>query len=35
MRAAGLDEAQVPGRDPGVAGEIELAQAAALPPLAQ
>ena len=35
MGAAGFDKAQMPGRDPGVAGEIELAQAPALPPLTQ
>jgi hypothetical protein len=35
MCAPGFDKAQVPGRDPGVAGEIELAQPAALPPPAQ
>ena len=35
MGAAGFDKAQMPGRDAGVAGEIELAQAPALPPLAQ
>jgi hypothetical protein len=35
MRAAGFDETQMPGRDPGVTGEVELAQAPALPPLAQ
>src|SRR6516225_12050618 len=31
----GFDKAQMPGRDPGLAGEVELAHAAALPPLAQ
>jgi hypothetical protein len=35
LRATGLDKAQMPGRDPGVAGEIELAQPPALAPLAQ
>jgi len=35
MGAAGFDETQMPGRDPRVTGEIELAQASALPPLAQ
>ena len=33
--AAGLDEAQVPGGDVGLYGQVELAQPAALPPLAQ
>jgi hypothetical protein len=35
MGAASFDKAQMPGRDAGVAGEIELAQAPALPPLTQ
>src|SRR5215471_19622255 len=33
--ASGFDKAQMPGRDPGLAGEVELAHAAALTPLAQ
>ena len=33
--AAGLDEAEMPRRNLGVAGEIELAEMAALPPLPQ
>ena len=33
LRAAGFDEAQMPGGNAGVAGEVELAEAAALPPL--
>jgi hypothetical protein len=32
---SGLQEAQMPGRGPGLEGEVELAQAAALAPLAQ
>jgi hypothetical protein len=32
---AQFDKAQMPGRDPGLAGEVELAHAAALTPLAQ
>ena len=35
MGAAGFDKAQMSGLDPGFTGEIELAQAPALPPLAQ
>src|SRR6516165_2287853 len=31
----GFDKAQMPGRDSGLAGEVELAHAAALTPLAQ
>jgi len=34
LRSAGLDEAQMPGRNTGIAGEVELAEAAALAPLA-
>src|SRR5438309_1734773 len=34
-RPAGLDEAHVPGRDSGLERQVELAQPAALPPLAQ
>ena len=33
--ASGLDEAQVPGGDVGRDGQVELAEAAALPPLAE
>ena len=33
LRAASFDKAQMPGGNAGVAGEVELAQAAALPPL--
>ena len=33
LRAASFDKAQVPGGNAGVAGEVELAEAAALPPL--
>lgn len=35
MGSVGFHKAQMPGRDPGVAGEIKLAEAPALPPLAQ
>ena len=35
LRAAGLEEAQMLGRDLGIAGEVELAQAPALAPRAQ
>jgi hypothetical protein len=33
LRAASFDKAQMPGGNAGVAGEVELAEAAALPPL--